>query len=168
MLLKDQCDCLNSILILIHLCLLCSILSYTTEEIHFYVCFPEYSLFPLYTCLLVLKFCTLYVQFCMSCELVLQQMCPKRLCVFFSLLFWLVLCFFCILSSRFFEANYFLYDAFFDSINYYIWSSHNFKYFLLLRIFSFPKPSCAADIRMSYEFSHCFSTTVSFPFTLFK
>lgn len=168
MLLKDLCDCLNSIPILIHLCLLCSIMSYSTEDIHFCLCFPEYSLFPLYPCLLVLKFCTLYVQFCMSCDLDLQQICPKRLYVFFTFLFWLVLCFFCILSSGVFETNHFLYDAFFASMNHYIWSSHILKYFLLLHIFSFPKLSCAADFRMSYEFCHSFSTTVSFAFILFK
>lgn len=44
----------------------------------------------------------------------------------FSLLFWLVLCYFCIvfLSSNFFEANHFLCYVFFASINYFIWSSH--------------------------------------------
>ena len=97
----------------------------------------------------------------MSCVLDLYQICPKRLCVFFSHLFWLVLCFFCILSSSFFEANDFLYYVFFASINCFIWSSHIFKYFLLFRFFSFPKLSCAADFRMFYKCSHSFSTSVS-------
>jgi hypothetical protein len=44
----------------------------------------------------------------------------------FSLLYWLVLCYFCILflSSNFFEAKHFLYYDFFASINCFIWSSH--------------------------------------------
>jgi len=97
MLLKYLCDCLNSILILIHLRLLCSIIFYSIEEMHFHLCVSEFLLFPLYPCLFVLKFFALWVDSYMSRVLDLQQISPKRLCVFFSLFFWLVLCFFCIL-----------------------------------------------------------------------
>ena len=46
---------------LIHL-MLCSIIFHSIEEIHFQLCFLEFSLLPLYPCLFVLKCCTLKVE----------------------------------------------------------------------------------------------------------
>jgi len=49
----------NSILILIHLCWLCSIIFHSIEEIHFHLCFHEFSLLHLFLCVFVLKLFTL-------------------------------------------------------------------------------------------------------------
>jgi hypothetical protein len=62
MLLKYLCNCMNSLLILVHLCVLCFIIFHSIEEIHFQLWFLEFSLFRLYPCLFVLKFCTLKVE----------------------------------------------------------------------------------------------------------
>jgi len=68
----------------------------------------------------------------------LQQICPRKVFVFFSLLFWPVLCFFCIPACLLVSLNSaILYAVFFVSINCFIWSSHIFKYFLLFRFLLF-------------------------------
>ena len=58
-----------------------------------------------------------------------------------------------ILPSSFLEANHFLYNVFFASVNCFIWSSHIFKCFLLFRLFIFPKLLYPADFRMLLSFS---------------
>jgi len=65
-LLKNLRKCMNSILILVHLCVLCSIIFHSIEEINFQLCFLEFSLFPLYPCIFVSKCCTLQVESYMS------------------------------------------------------------------------------------------------------
>jgi hypothetical protein len=74
---------------------------------------------------------------------------------------------FCFVSS-FFEANHFLYEVFFATINCFIWSSHIFKSFLLCHLFIFLKLLYAADFCMFCKFSRSLSTSVSFFFILFK
>jgi hypothetical protein len=44
-LLKYFFDCLNSFTVLVHLCLLCSVIFHSLEETHFQLCFREFSPF---------------------------------------------------------------------------------------------------------------------------
>jgi len=75
MLLKYLRGCLNSILILVLLCLLYSTISMVFTKYSF-ICFREFSLFPLYPCLFVLKFCALYFGSYVSCALNLYKKIP--------------------------------------------------------------------------------------------
>jgi hypothetical protein len=67
MLLRYLNDCLSSILILGHLCLLWSIIFHNIAEMRFHLCFLEFLLFLICVFLFVLEFCTLLVGSYMYC-----------------------------------------------------------------------------------------------------
>jgi hypothetical protein len=80
------------------------------------------------------------------------------------------------LPSSFSEAIHFLFDKFFASVNWLIFSSHIFKYFLLFRLLIFPKLSYVTHyclfctfcvFRLFCIISHSFSTSLQFAFILY-
>jgi hypothetical protein len=142
-------DCLNSILFLGHLNLLCSITFQSIAEINFHL-FPWVLLLILF----VLTRCTLWVGSHVSCSQCVpgctlwvgsHVSCPRKLFVFISLLFWLLLCFFC---TPFFLCF----------INCFIWSSHIFYTFFsfVFRIFVCCWFQCFVSFPILFRYRLCF------------
>jgi hypothetical protein len=79
----------------------------------------------------------------------LYQICPRKIFFFLSLLFWLLLCFFCIPFCLLASLNLaILYDFFFASFNCFICLSHIFRYFLLFCLSIFRRLSNDADFNV--------------------
>jgi hypothetical protein len=118
-------DCWNSILILGHLCLLCSIICNIIAEMHFHLCFLEFLLFLV--CLYFICFKILYTLgwvLYVSCSKFLTYLSQEALL-------------YSILSYRFFEFSQIYVICL--SFNCSIFSSHIFRYFLLFRLLYFPQ-----------------------------
>jgi len=95
-----------------------------------------------------------------SCSKFVTNLSQESLCLFLtSLLASAVFILYSSLSSCFFEFNHFLYNFFFVSINWCIWSFQIFKYFLLFRLFVVPKLSFGDDFSMFCKVFHSLSVS---------